>query len=62
MIEDFLDENGGFFIGSKYGEKTYVKELKIVMMAQFHPAIPWPSCELLELGKITEIQNGPRLK
>ena len=25
MIEDFLDENGGFFIGSKYAEKLLVR-------------------------------------
>ena len=35
MVEDFSDENGGFYIGSKDAEKLMVEQ-KIAMTVQFH--------------------------
>ena len=52
MIEDFLDENGGFFIGSKYGEKLMVRTKN-----SYDGAIPSGNSvavmNFFKLGKIT---------
>ena len=52
MIEDFLDENGGFFIGSKYAEKLMVRTKN-----SYDGAIPSGNSvavmNFFKLGKIT---------